>query len=92
MLIDCWGHSAGSRLGVFARRAAPVQVAWINFVQTTGLTRMDYVLHADTMAAPGTAELFTETGGLDGRDDHPLSPPPGPAGGRADPGAGSGAR
>jgi predicted O-linked N-acetylglucosamine transferase (SPINDLY family) len=61
VLIDCWGHSAGSRLGVFARRAAPVQVAWINFVQTTGLTRMDYVLHADSMAAPGTAELFTET-------------------------------
>jgi predicted O-linked N-acetylglucosamine transferase (SPINDLY family) len=61
VLIDCWGHSAGSRLGVFARRAAPVQVAWINFVQTTGLGRMDYVLHADTMAAPGTAGLFTET-------------------------------
>lgn len=61
VLIDCWGHSAGSRLGVFARRAAPVQAAWINFVQTTGLTRMDYVLHADTMAAPGTAALFTET-------------------------------
>ncbi len=60
VLIDCWGHSAGSRLGVFARKAAPVQVAWINFVQSTGLKRMDYVLHADTMAAPGTAELFTE--------------------------------
>ncbi len=61
VLVDCWGHSAGSRLGVFARRAAPVQVAWINFVQTTGLERMDYVLHADSMAAPGTTELFTET-------------------------------
>ena len=60
VLVDCWGHSAGSRLGVFARRAAPVQVAWINFVQTTGLTRMDYVLHADSMAAPGTEALFTE--------------------------------
>ncbi len=61
VLVDCWGHSAGSRLGVFARRAAPVQAAWINFVQTTGLKRMDYVLHADSMAAPGTAALFTET-------------------------------
>ena len=61
VLIDCWGHSAGSRLGVFTRRAAPVQAAWINFVQTTGLKRMDYVLHADSMDAPGTAALFTET-------------------------------
>jgi predicted O-linked N-acetylglucosamine transferase (SPINDLY family) len=45
---------------MFAHRAAPVQVAWINFVQTTGLTRMDYVLHADTMATPADAGLFTE--------------------------------
>jgi predicted O-linked N-acetylglucosamine transferase (SPINDLY family) len=61
VLVDCWGHSAGSRLGVFARRAAPVQAAWINFVQTTGLSRMDYVLHADGMDPPGTDALFTET-------------------------------
>lgn len=61
ILVDTWGHTAGSRIGIFARRAAPVQVAWINFVQTTGLTQMDYVLHSDSMAAPGTADLFTET-------------------------------
>jgi predicted O-linked N-acetylglucosamine transferase (SPINDLY family) len=61
VLIDTWGHTAGSRMGVFARRAAPVQIAWINFVQTTGLTTMDYVLHSDSMAAPGTDALFTET-------------------------------
>jgi predicted O-linked N-acetylglucosamine transferase (SPINDLY family) len=61
VLVDCWGHSAGSRLGVFARRAAPVQAGWINFIQTTGLARMDYVLHSDSMAAPSTAALFTET-------------------------------
>jgi protein O-GlcNAc transferase len=61
ILVDCWGHSAGSRLGVFARRAAPVQVAWINFVHSTGLTRMDYVLHADGMHPPGDEALFTES-------------------------------
>ena len=61
VLIDTWGHTAGSRMGVFARRAAPVQIAWINFVQTTGLSTMDYVLHSDSMAAPGTDALFTET-------------------------------
>jgi len=60
LLVDCWGHSAGSRLAMFAHRPAPVQVAWINFVQTTGLGCMDYVLHSDSMAAPGTEALFTE--------------------------------
>jgi protein O-GlcNAc transferase len=60
VLADCWGHSAGSRLAVFARRPAPVQVAWINFMQTTGLSQIDYVLHA-AAATPANAEtLFTE--------------------------------
>jgi protein O-GlcNAc transferase len=61
ILVDVWGHTAGSRLPVFAYRPAPIQVAWINFVQTTGLSCMDYVLHADSMAVPGTADYFTET-------------------------------
>lgn len=60
VLIDVWGHTAGSRLPVFGHRPAPVQVAWINFVQTTGLDCMDYVLHADSMAVAGTAQYFTE--------------------------------
>lgn len=61
ILVDLWGHAAGGRLGVFALRPAPVQVAWINYVQSTGLTTIDYVIHADCMDVPGTQELFTET-------------------------------
>lgn len=60
ILIDVWGHTAGSRLPVFAYRPAPVQVAWINFVQTTGLACMDYILHADSMKVDGTDAYFTE--------------------------------
>jgi protein O-GlcNAc transferase len=60
VLADCWGHSAGSRLPVFALRPAPVQVAWINFIQTSGLPQMDYVLHADAETPPGMTELYTE--------------------------------
>ncbi|MBW8815712.1 MAG: hypothetical protein JF588_20030 [Caulobacterales bacterium] len=59
VLSDCWGHTAGSRLPVFARRPAPVQFAWINFVQTTGLPEMDYVLHADGPES-GAGEVFSE--------------------------------
>ena len=61
ILIDLWGHTAGSRLTVFARRAAPVQISWMNFIQTTGLACMDYVLHADCMQVAGTQDYFTET-------------------------------
>jgi predicted O-linked N-acetylglucosamine transferase (SPINDLY family) len=60
ILIDVWGHTAGSRLTVFAHRPAPIQIAWINFVQTTGLACIDYVLHADSMNVPGTDQYFTE--------------------------------
>jgi predicted O-linked N-acetylglucosamine transferase (SPINDLY family) len=60
VLNDCWGHSAGSRLGIFAARVAPIQVAWINYIQTTGLEQMDYVLHADCDEPSGTDGLFTE--------------------------------
>ncbi|HEX7885744.1 MAG TPA: hypothetical protein VF474_07185 [Phenylobacterium sp.] len=60
VLVDCWGHTAGSRLAVFAHKPAPVQVAWINFAQTTGLPQMDYVFHAASDHPPAFGDLFTE--------------------------------
>lgn len=48
VLADCWGHTAGSRLKVFSRRAAPVQVTWINSAHTTAVDQVDYILHADS--------------------------------------------
>lgn len=60
VLNDCWGHTAGSRLGVFARKPAPVQAAWINFFQTTGLAQMDYVFHAASDNPPDLADQFSE--------------------------------
>jgi protein O-GlcNAc transferase len=60
ILVDVWGHTSGSRLRMFTLRPAPVQFGWINFMQSTGLTCMDYVMHADSLEAPGTEAYFTE--------------------------------
>jgi protein O-GlcNAc transferase len=61
VLVDVWGHNAGGRLPVFAHRPAPVQVSWLNYMQTTGVRAMDYTLHSDTVDQPGMQDLFCET-------------------------------
>jgi predicted O-linked N-acetylglucosamine transferase (SPINDLY family) len=61
LLVDLWGHTAHGRLGVFARRPAPVQASWLNYVQTTGLAAIDYLIHADCMAVPGAQDHCAET-------------------------------
>ena len=43
VLVDLTGHAGAlPRLSVFCQRPAPVQVAWVGYLNTTGLTRMDF--------------------------------------------------
>lgn len=61
ILVDCSGHTTGSRLSAFAQRAAPIQLTWLGYPNTTGLAEMDGRL-TDSVATPSDmASLFVES-------------------------------
>jgi protein O-GlcNAc transferase len=60
ILLDTSGHMRGGRLGVFARRAAPVQCHYIGYHGTTGLTEMDWFIADEILLPPGYDAHFCE--------------------------------
>jgi predicted O-linked N-acetylglucosamine transferase (SPINDLY family)/thioredoxin-like negative regulator of GroEL len=49
--VDLGGFTAGARPGIFAGRAAPLQVGYLGYTGTTGASYMDYLI-ADRVVIP----------------------------------------
>jgi predicted O-linked N-acetylglucosamine transferase (SPINDLY family) len=88
ILVDLSGHSHGNRLLAFARKPAPLQVAWLD---VTGLPAMDYLFADPVLWPPDDGPLTPEAvyglahGGLGYRPPAaapPVAPTPAPGRGR----------
>ena len=51
VLMDLAGHTGQHRMGVFGRRAAPVQMTYLGYPGSTGVPNMDYML-GDAVVTP----------------------------------------
>ncbi|HET9338450.1 MAG TPA: tetratricopeptide repeat protein [Casimicrobiaceae bacterium] len=60
VLVDLAGHTAHHRLGTFARKPAPVQASWFGYMNTSGLTTIDWRLTDAQHDPPGSEAYYTE--------------------------------
>jgi predicted O-linked N-acetylglucosamine transferase (SPINDLY family) len=60
VIVDLAGHATGNRSTVLAQRVAPVQLAWLDWFDTTGLPAMDAFVSDPWLTPPDSPQRYTE--------------------------------
>lgn len=58
ILVDLAGHTARNRLGVFSLKPAPLQISYLGYPNTTGLSTINYRLTDAWADPPGDSDIF----------------------------------
>ena len=61
ILVDLSGHTGGNRLPIFAMKPAPVAATWFGYMNTTGLSTIDYRLSDACLCPPGCEARYSES-------------------------------
>jgi protein O-GlcNAc transferase len=60
VLVDLTMHMGEGRLKVFARKPAPVQICWLAYPGTSGISAMDYRITESRLDPPGCDAAYSE--------------------------------
>jgi predicted O-linked N-acetylglucosamine transferase (SPINDLY family) len=58
--IDLTGYTAKSRTGIFAYRAAPIQINYLGYPGSMGADFIDYIIADETLIPPDSQKFYTE--------------------------------